>query len=45
MKVISLTVISLVTIVSAWAILPPEEYYHLQEEASFVLVGKVTDVE
>ena len=45
MKVILLTVISIVTFVSGWAMLPPEEYYHLQDEATFVLVGKVTDVE
>lgn len=45
MKVILLTVISIVTFVSVWAMLPPEEYYHLQDEATFVLVGKVTDVE
>jgi hypothetical protein len=45
MKVILLTVISIVTFVSVWAMLPPEEYYYLQNEANFVLVGKVTDVE
>jgi hypothetical protein len=45
MKVNLLTVISIVTYVSVWSMLPPEEYYYLQEEATFVLVGKVTEIE
>jgi hypothetical protein len=45
MKAILLAVVSIVIAVSVWAMLPPEEYYHLQDEATFVLVGEVTDVE
>jgi hypothetical protein len=45
MKVISLMVVLIATVVSVWAMLPPEEYYHLQDEAAFVLVGEVTAIE
>ncbi|UCE26514.1 MAG: hypothetical protein JSW52_09195 [Candidatus Coatesbacteria bacterium] len=45
MKVILFAVVSMVAFASVWAMLPPEEYYHLQDEAAFVLVGEVTDVE
>jgi len=45
MKVIVLAVVSAAALASVWAVLPPEEYYHLQEDAACVLVGKVTEVE
>lgn len=45
MKVILFVVVSLAAVASVWAMLPPEEYYNLQDEATFVLVGEVTDVE